>query len=114
MNPSSTQNPMYRQVLNVFKKFETWQQMIFYCKPYSKATNERKNRETGYSAAGGGHYGETISRPAFLVKGEKEKEIFLNGELSFPKQKIGAGEQGWTLKKTTICLKGLAVDTALN
>ena len=32
----------------------------------------------------GQHYGETISRPTFLLK-EKEKEIFLNGELTFPK-----------------------------
>lgn len=38
----------------------------------------------------------------------------MNGELTFPKQKIGFGEQGQTLKKTTICLKGLAVDTMLN
>lgn len=112
MNPSGAQNPMYRNVLNVFKKFEIWQQMIFYCKPYSKATNEKKNRETGYGN-NAGHYGETISRPTFLLK-EKEKEIFLNGELTFPKQKIGFGEQGQTLKKTTICLKGLAVETALN
>ena len=102
---------MYRNVLNVFKKSETWQQMIFYCKPYSKANNEKKNRETGFNS--GQQYGETISRPTFLLK-EKEKEIFLNGELTFPKQKFGFGEQGWTLKKTTICLKGLAVDTILN
>jgi hypothetical protein len=91
MNPSGVQNPMYRSVLNVFKKFEIWQQMIFYCKPYSKATNEKKNRDTGYGNNTG--YGETISRPTFLLK-EKEKEIFLNGELTYPKQKIGFGEQG--------------------
>ena len=47
MNPSSTQNNMFRNVINVFKKYETWQQMIFYCKPYAKATNEKKNKNTG-------------------------------------------------------------------
>jgi hypothetical protein len=56
--------------------------MIFYCKPYSKANNEKRNRETGFNS--GQQYGETISRPTFLLK-EKEKEIFLNGELTFPK-----------------------------
>lgn len=85
--------------------------MIFFCKPYSKATNEKKNRETGYNNTTA--YGETISRPTFLLK-EKEKEIFLNGELNYPKQKFGSGEQGLTLKKTTICLKGLAVESLLN
>jgi hypothetical protein len=30
-------------------------------------------------------YGETISKPSFLLK-EKEKEIFLNGELQFTKK----------------------------
>ena len=90
--------------------------MMFYCKPYSKAKNEKKNRETGIITGvhhTRQHYGETISRPTFLLK-EKEKEIFLNGELTFPKQKTGYGEQGRTLKKTTLCLKGLAVDTILN
>lgn len=38
---------MFRNVINVFKKFETWQQMIFYCKPYAKANNEKKNKNTG-------------------------------------------------------------------
>jgi hypothetical protein len=28
---------MYRNVVNIFKRYETWQQMIFYCKPYAKA-----------------------------------------------------------------------------
>ena len=89
--------------------------MIFYCKPYAKATNEKKNRDTGIITGlnSGQAYGETINRPTFLLK-DKEKEIFLNGELNYPKQKVGFGEQGRTLKKTTLCLKGLAVDTLLN
>jgi len=32
------------------------------------------------SGVSGGGYGETISKPTFILK-EKEKEIFLNGEL---------------------------------
>ena len=48
--------------------------MIFYCKPYAKATNEKRQNQS-YSK-----YGDTISKPSFLIK-EKEKEIFLNGEV---------------------------------
>ena len=44
--------------------------MIFYCKPYAKATNEK--RQQAFKS-----YGDTISKPSFLIK-EKEKEIFLN------------------------------------
>jgi len=91
MNPSSTQNNMYRNVVNVFKRYETWQQMIFYCKPYAKAQNEKKNRADNLmngmntnGGPGGPMYGETISKPSFILK-EKEKEIFLNGELSSAK-----------------------------
>ena len=44
MSPSQVHNPQYKDVLYFFKKFETWQQMIFYCKPYAKATNEKRNQ----------------------------------------------------------------------
>lgn len=71
---SSVQNPMFREVLNIFQPYGTWQQMIFYCKPYAKATNEKRSQQQ-YKA-----YGDTISKPSFLIK-EKEKEIFLNGEV---------------------------------
>ena len=36
-------------------------------------------------------YGETISKPTFIIK-EKEKEIFLNGELQHTKKTMGYGE----------------------
>ena len=54
--------------------------MLFYCKPYAKATNEKRNQQSNLLSVGGNNYGETISKPTFILK-EKEKEIFLNGEL---------------------------------
>lgn len=45
MSPSQAHNPMYKEVLYIFKRFETWQQMIFYCKPYAKAANEKRNQQ---------------------------------------------------------------------
>ena len=39
MNPSSVQNFHYKDIVNVFKKYDTWNQMIFYCKPYCKVQN---------------------------------------------------------------------------
>lgn len=82
---SSVQNPMFRDVLNIFQPYGTWQQMIFYCKPYAKATNEKRNQQQ-FKA-----YGDTISKPSFLIK-EKEKEIFLNGEVQLIKKTHGYGE----------------------
>ena len=49
--------------------------MIFYCKPYAKAANEKRNQQQNQ-----GDYGNTISKPSFVIK-DKEKEVFLNGEL---------------------------------
>ena len=113
-HPSQTHNPQYREVLNVFKKYETWQQMIFYCKPYAKASNEKRNQQSNLmnvnGAGGSGGYGETISKPTFILK-EKEKEIFLNGELQLQKKTHGYGEMGRMMKKTCLCLKGLSVET---
>ena len=59
--------------------------MIFYCKPYAKASNEKRNQQSNLMNPNGpggqsGGYGDTISKPTFILK-EKEKEIFLNGEL---------------------------------
>ena len=98
--------------------------MIFYCKPYAKAANERRNQQNQYNGIGGGvmgaaaqsmaaGYGETISKPSFIIK-EKEKEIFLNGELQHTKKTLGYGEQGRTMKKTLLCLKGLKVESMLS
>ena len=58
-------------------------------------------------------YGATISKPSFVIK-DKEKEVFLNGELQVQKKTMGFGEQGRLMKKTQLCLKGLAVETDLN
>jgi hypothetical protein len=80
--------------------------MIFYCKPYAKATNEKKNQQIA-------SYGETIHKPSFLIK-EKEKEIFLNGEVQLINKTHGYGEQGRTIKKTIICLKCINVENNLN
>ena len=47
MNPSSAHNNHYKEVLQVFRRYECWSQLIFYCKPYAKATNEKKNAVFG-------------------------------------------------------------------
>jgi hypothetical protein len=58
-------------------------------------------------------YNETISKPSFLLK-EKEKEIFLNGEVQELKKVPGFGGQGQrAIKKTIVCLKCLEVDENL-
>lgn len=36
MNPSSAQNYHYNDIVRCFKKYDTWNQMIFYCKLYCK------------------------------------------------------------------------------
>mmetsp|Transcript_35216 Transcript_35216/g.46385 ORF Transcript_35216/g.46385 Transcript_35216/m.46385 type:complete len:144 (+) Transcript_35216:330-761(+) len=113
MSPSQTHNSMYKDVLYVFKRFETWQQMIFYCKPYAKATNEKRNQQQNAAAMSETGYGATISKPSFVIK-DKEKEVFLNGELQVQKKTMGYGEQGRLMKKTALCLKGLAVEADLN
>lgn len=92
--------------------------MIFYCKPYFKNVfdkNKNGNRDM---------YNETISKPSFFVKqGEKEKEVFLNGEVQEIK-KVGGyvtiGPNGQpvqgpqrAVRKTTVCLKCLQVDENL-
>ena len=62
-----------------------------------------------------GAYGETISKPAFILR-EKEKEVFLNGEMQTQKKTYGFGEmgRGILMKKTSLCLKGLSVDRQLD
>ena len=74
-HPSNTHNFMYKEILQAFRKTETFPQMIFYCKPYFKNVFDRNKQ------GGGAMYNETISKPSFLMKGEKEKEIYLNGEV---------------------------------
>jgi hypothetical protein len=36
MNPSAAQNFMYKDIVTIFKRYDTWNQLIFYCKPYCK------------------------------------------------------------------------------
>jgi hypothetical protein len=61
--------------------------MLFYCKPYFKNVFDRNKGPQGYN--------ETISKPSFLLKGEKEKEVFLNGEVQEVKKVPGyVGEGG--------------------
>ena len=52
--------------------------MLFYCKAYCKMEYDKKQ------------YNETISKPTFLLK-EKEKEVFLNGEVKEIKKVGGYG-----------------------
>ena len=80
-HPSKAFNFMYKDVLNVFKRQETFPQMIFYCKPYFKNVFDRNKNQISYN--------ETISKPTFLIGGEKEKEIFLNGEVAEIKKVSG-------------------------
>lgn len=44
MNPSSVQNFMYRDIVSCFKKYDTWTQHIFYCKPYCKVQSSADKR----------------------------------------------------------------------
>jgi len=42
--------------------------MLFYCKPFCKVAYDKKS------------YNETIAKPSYLLR-EKEREVFLNGEV---------------------------------
>ena len=46
MNPKQGQQyeMAYQKVLSVFKRFTAWDQMIFYCKPYAKVGNDKKQQ----------------------------------------------------------------------
>lgn len=72
--------------------------MLFYCKPYCKVDYDKKA------------YNSTISRPTFL-NNNKEREIFLNGEIK-NLEKVGGsgGKAPRQIKKTMVCLKCLSVD----
>ena len=67
------------------------------------------------SAAGGaGGYSDTISKPSFLLNDKKDKEVYLNGEVTALKDVPGFAGQGTrTVKRTNICLKCLQVDENL-
>lgn len=119
MNPSSAQNFHYKDIVNVFKKYDTWNQLIFYCKPYCKTQNSKDKKQThqnqfGGAAGGYNNYQETISKPSFIqAEQKKETEVFLNGEVNNITRKQ-QGQQNLNdknIKKTTLCLKGLSVDT---
>ena len=56
-------------------------------------------------------YNDTISKPSFLLK-EKEKEVFLNGEVKELKKIVFGGQQK-QIKKTMVCLKALQVEENL-
>jgi hypothetical protein len=89
--------------------------MLFYCKPYFKNVFEKK-QNAAVASHGAGMYNETISKPSFLMKGEKEKEIFLNGEVSELKKVSGfqsMAHQQRGVRKTIVCLKCLQVDENL-
>ncbi|TNV73609.1 hypothetical protein FGO68_gene1044 [Halteria grandinella] len=114
MHPSNTHNFLYKEVLNVFRRQETFPQMLFYCKPYFKNVFE-KNK----GLRNANMYQETISKPSFLIMGEKEKEVFLNGEVSELKKVPGHVGYGGVsgpqrgIRRTTVCLKCLQVDENL-
>lgn len=121
MYPSNTHNFQYKEVLSVFRRQETFPQMIFYCKPYFKNVFDR-NKDAGNNRGGGNMYNETISKPSFLMKGEKEKEVFLNGEVSelrkvpgFVKMTANGPLHGQQrgVRRTIVCLKCLQVDDNL-
>lgn len=42
MHPSSQFNYHYKDIVSVFKKNESWTQMLFYCKAYYKSSYEKK------------------------------------------------------------------------
>ena len=87
----------------MFKKYESFSQLIFYCKPFCKVGHDKKN------------YNETISKPSFLLK-ERDREIYLNGEVKeVPKTQLGAlaGHVSKAIKRCMICMKALQVDDQL-
>jgi hypothetical protein len=99
--------------------------MLFYCKAYYKSTYEKKSGFGGANNAGGqggfgSGYNETISKPTFLLK-EKEKDVYLNGEVTALKEVPGYNDSSLgnvkpmrrTIKKTNVCLKCLQVDDNL-
>ena len=101
IHPSSAFNFHYRDIVSIFKKGETWTQMLFYCKPLCKLGYDKKQ------------YNDTIAKPSFLLK-EKEREVFLNGEVKEIKKVGGYGGQApKSIKKTMVCLLGLQVDDQL-
>ena len=77
-------------IVSVFKKYDIWSQMIFYCKPYCKVQNnmdKKAQNQNQFGGAAGGYgvsnYQETVSRPAFIAQEKvKETEVYLNGEVN--------------------------------
>lgn len=66
--------------------------------------------------AAGGNYQDTISKPSFITQEKnKEKEVFLNGEVNNIQRKQLQQTEGpeKTIKKTQMCLKGLKVEKSL-
>jgi hypothetical protein len=100
IHPSKSFSNHYRDILDVFKKYDLFKYLIFYCKPFCKLGHDK------------GSYTETISKPSFIVK-EKEKEIYLNGEMKELKKQEGPQRKERIVKKTNICLKVLHVDDNL-
>ena len=47
MNPSTASNFHYKDIVSIFKKYDTWSQMIFYCKPYCKVQNSQDKKNAG-------------------------------------------------------------------
>jgi hypothetical protein len=42
MNPSGNYNFQYKEVLSIFKRTESFTQMLFFCKSYYKTSHEKK------------------------------------------------------------------------
>lgn len=42
MHPSTSYNFQYKDILNIFKRTESFTQMLFFCKAYYKSTSEKK------------------------------------------------------------------------
>ena len=69
MNPSSVQNYEYKDILSYFKRYDSWDQIIFYCKPYCKVTGTSDKRAlANQQSISGGAYNETISKPSFITQ----------------------------------------------
>ena len=95
--PAKNHGPLYQGIQDFFQKIclITYSQMIFYCKPYYKSTYDPKqeSQHQQRTAANTGGYNDTISKPNFLMK-EREKEIYLNGEVTIRKDVPGFNGQG--------------------
>ncbi len=112
LHPSKMYSHEYRTIFDLFKRSESFKQIIVYAKPYSKAGIENGKNNLGSGTSAKGRYQQTISKPSFMANtgvGEKGEDIFLNGEI--PKRAVEHWEKQrqWT-KKPALSFRSLHIE----